>query len=498
MPKLTIRLLGECQFIYDGDVVTGLQTKRLRSLLGYLLLHAGQQLSALQLAFLFWPDSTEKQARTNLRRLFFNLRQTFPQSDEFLDRGDHSVQWRADSGYTLDVEQFKTNLDEATNLLAAEDFGPARDALEVAIETYSGDLLPDSYDDWILVHREELRQRYLGALEQLMDLLEGDGDYRTAIRYGELLLREDSLREKPYRTLMRLHALNGDRAGALRIYHACASELERELGVEPDAETTGLYERLLQSGAATGAPDVGGARSIHTAEDGQLVGRQTERRSLFSAWRTAAGGRATFVLINGEAGIGKTRLAEELYRWAGQLGIRAARGRAYAASTTLAYAPVLEWLRSEPLSARLHTLDPIWLSELSRLLPDITHTFPETPAPQPLSEDRQRLRLFEALAHAISAGGEPTLLWIDDLQWCDGESLAWLQYLMQFDRQAPMLILGTARDEQLAQKHPLAELTYHLRRIDQLVEINLERFTLEETVQLGRQIAGRDPLRRGR
>ena len=81
-------------------------------------------------------------------------------------------------------------------------------------------------------------------------------------------------------------------------------------------------------------------------------------------------------------------------------------------------------------------------------------------------------------------------MWIDDLQWCDGESLAWLQYLMQFDRQAPLLILGTARDEQLAQKHPLAELTYHLRRFDQLVEINLERFTLEETVQLGRQIAG--------
>ena len=325
MPKLAIRLLGECQFIYDGEVVAGLQTKRLRSLLGYLLLHAGQQLSALQLAFLFWPDSTEKQARTNLRRLFFNLRQTFPQSDEFLDRGDHLVQWRADSGYTLDVEQFETNLDEATRLLTTEDFGPARDALEAAIETYGGDLLPDSYDDWILVHREELRQRYLGALEQLMDLLEGDGDYRTAIRYGELLLREDSLREKPYRTLMRLHALNGDRAGALRVYHACASELERELGVEPDAETTVLYERLLQSSAAAGAVSVGGARSIHTAEDGQLVGRQAERRSLFSAWRTAASGKATFVLINGEAGIGKTRLAEELYRWAGQLGIRAAR-----------------------------------------------------------------------------------------------------------------------------------------------------------------------------
>ncbi len=68
MPKLSIRFLGECQFIYDGEVVTGLQTKRMRSLMGYLLLHAGQQISATQLAFLFWPDSSEKQARTESAR----------------------------------------------------------------------------------------------------------------------------------------------------------------------------------------------------------------------------------------------------------------------------------------------------------------------------------------------------------------------------------------------------------------------------------------------
>lgn len=487
-PTLQVRFLGESQFIYDGEVVTGLHTKRMRSLLGYLFLHAGQQLAATHLAFLYWPDSSEKQAKTNLRRLFYNLRQAFPESERFLSRQDHTVLWRTDAPYTLDVANFKDAIDAVRSPAIAKNDAETCAQLEAAIALYRGDLLPDCYDDWILPLREELRQRYLDAIEQLVELLEANGDYKRAIRYADVALREDPLLERPYRVLMRLHSLNGDRARALRVYHVCASVLERELGVEPHAKTTALYQRLLhadESDRNDEAPKIG-----YVGENRQLVGRRNERKRLLAAWRAASRGETSFVLISGEAGIGKTRLAEELHHWVTQLGIDAAHTRTYPASTGLAYAPVIDWLRSAPLTSRLQSLEPIWLTELARLLPDLLTIHSEIPPPQPMAETWSQHRLFEALARVVFMGKQPLLLWIDDIQWCDGESLAWLQYLVQFDRRAPLLILGTMRNEEVDPGDPLTSLVHHLRALERLTEIELARLSLEETTQLGRQVAG--------
>ncbi len=485
MAKLEIHFFGQSQFFYDGHLIAGLQTKRMRSLLGYLLLHAGQRISATQLAFLYWPDTSEKQARTNLRRAFYNLRQVFPESDEFIERSDHTVCWRADADYVLDVDQFTAGLELARQQRQSENTALTGSALEEAVARYRGDLLPDCYDDWIAPHRERLRQDYLAAVEKLTELQEMEGNHGAAIRYGEMLVREDPLRERSYHTLMQLHLLNGDRPAALRVYHTCASELARELGVEPDAELTDLYQRILARESV--APQTPPAPS-HRAEGEQLVGRTHERRRLFAAWRKAAAGRPGCVLIRGEAGIGKTRLAQELYRWAEKLEITAVRTRAYEAASTLAYAPILEWLRTPILTARLDKIDTARLQEVARLAPELLTTYPELAPPQSLVEDWQRTRLYEALAHIFCLERQPLLLWIDDLQWCDSESLAWFQYLLQYDRQAPLLLLGTVRDEQLALDHPITRLEHNLRRDEQLTEIRLDRLSGDETVELGRVV----------
>ena len=487
MSTLEIRFFGECQFIYDGQPVVGLQTKRMRGLLGYLVLHAGQQIAATHLAFLFWPDSSEKQARTNLRRAFYNLRQVFPESDNFLVREDHTVCWRTDTDCVIDVGRFEAHIARSRQM--ADGLLPRTD-LEEAIACYRGDLLPDCYDDWIAPIRERLRQEYLHAIEQVTDLLKAEGDYPDAIRYGEVLVRKDPLRERSYHNLIQLYMLVGDRPAALRTYHACASELARELGVEPAEELNALYTRLLEQPVSgpigPAAPAMPPAQWV---ENQQLVGRRRERRQLFAAWRAAAAGRAGCVLIRGEAGIGKTRLAEELYRWTDHLGIANVRTRAYAGAATLAYAPVVGLLRTPVFAPRLAELDPVRMAELSRLVPEIGIDNPDLPAPQPLVESWQRTRLFEALAYTICMGRQPLLLWIDDIQWCDAESLTWLHYLFQYNPQAPLLLLATVRDDELDADHPLRTLKHTLQRDARLTLIDLARLSPAETMELGRLIS---------
>jgi AAA ATPase domain/Bacterial transcriptional activator domain len=188
-----------------------------------------------------------------------------------------------------------------------------------------------------------------------------------------------------YRTLMRLYALQGDRVGALRTFHECATVLQRELEVEPSAATREEYERLLHVEASPLAP----------AAAPPLVGRADEWEQLQTIWRAAKNSKPQWVLITGEAGIGKTRLAEEFLHWAARQGLTCVSVCAYP-DQSLAFSSAAALLRA----IGLPPLDPIWLTELARLMPEIALAHPELTAPAPLTESWQHLRLYEALARA--------------------------------------------------------------------------------------------------
>jgi DNA-binding SARP family transcriptional activator len=416
MTTLHIQLLGDFHLVYGDETVTDLHRTRLRSLLAYLLLHRTAPQSRQQLAFLFWPDTSEAQARTNLRRELYHLRHGLPAAERFLQIDARSVAWRADASFTLDVADFEQSLQQADCAEQASDLALLRTHLERAVQLYRGKLLPDCYDDWVLPQRERLAQRLGRTLERLILLLEDQREYAEAIRYAQALLRHDPLSETTYRRLMRLHARAGDRASALRVYHTCASILQRELDVEPNQETQDAYARIVN----TDVPRVLRAQTAPPLRTGSsLVGRQPEWQELLSIWRQVVGGETHFVLIAGEAGIGKTRLAEELYDTVSQQHVIAAKTRSYAAEGALAYAPVIEWLRTEGFRSSLDRLDAVWLTEVARLLPELLVARSDLAPPAPLSERWQRQRLFEALARAVLVEGQPTLLLIDDLQWCD-------------------------------------------------------------------------------
>lgn len=488
-PGLHIRLLGDFNLIYDNQQVTSLNTMRLQSLLAYLVLHRDVPQQRQRLAFLFWPDATEAQARNNLRQLLHQLRQAFPAVERFLSADMHILHWRSIRPFHLDVAEFEQVFSQAEASTQRNDRQALQAALEQADHLYQGELLPGCYDEWILPERERLRRRHQQALEQLLRLLEAHGETVSAIRYAQRLLGLDPLSEDLYRRLMRLYALNNDRASAMHVYHTCVTTLQREMGVDPDPATHEAYERLLQYETTAIRPI---AHQPPSAAIPTFIGREREWGQLHAAWQRARDAGPQFVVVTGEAGVGKSRLAEEFLLWASQQGFVTARTRSYAAEGQLSLAPVTEWLRSEGLRASLRQLGAVWLTEVARILPELLAELPELPRNEPVTEYGQRQRFFEALARAILLAPQPLLLVLDDLQWCDQETLAWLHFLLRFDPLARLLVIGSARAEELPPQHPLRAFLVHLRNTIRVTEIPLEPLDAAEAAKLASQVAKRE------
>ncbi len=491
--RLEIHLLGPFRLLHDGRPVAGFDQARLQHMLAYLLLHRATPLSREQLAFLFWPDTSDQQARKNFRTLLTRLRQALPQADDFIALSARTVQWRTGAAFTLDVADFEAAVAEAQ---ASARVDEAITAQAAAVATYTGELLPDCYDDWALPLREQLRQMYAETLEQLVLSLEQQRDYRRALGYAQRLLQDDPLHEPAYRHLMRLHLALDERAEARRVYAACEDVLRREFGVAPDRTTRGVYNALVDADEAS-LP--AGAVQPWAASPARLplVGRQAGWADLLSAWRAATDGRPGMVLLTGEAGIGKTRLAEELLAWVARQGSAAAAAQCTAAGgVSLAYAPVAEWLRAPSLRPRLAALDDAARVEAGRILPALLAAHPHLAAPRPLTEAWQRTRLFDALARAAlgppSERRQPLLLLLDDLQWVDRETLDWLAYLLHYDPAAPLLIVSTLRPQEVDHDHPLTLFRLAQMRAGLLREIELFPLNPEETAALAAAVAGRE------
>ncbi len=223
-------------------------------------------------------------------------------------------------------------------------------------------------------------------------------------------------------------------------------------------------------------------------ENFPLTGRKEAWEKLQHLWQKSARGASHFVAITGEAGIGKSRLAQEMEAWARRQGIATAWTRSYDVEGNLAHASAVDCLRAPALNPGLKKLEPIWLTEISRLLPEILTEHPDLTRPAPLTDDAQRQRLFEALNRAILIQKHPVMLLIDDFQWCDGESRKWLHHLLRFDRHAPLLIVATIRTGDAQIETSLTPLLLALRRSGQFSEIKLVPLDEAETRSLAKHL----------
>jgi DNA-binding SARP family transcriptional activator len=479
---LHIRLLGDFSLSYGDHPITGVQSPRLQSLLAYLVLHRGAPQSRRHIAYVFWPDASESQARNNLRQFLYELRQRLPDAEKFLDTDASTVTWKAhnDEILKVDVAQFEHALAESSVAEQRGDVVAVCARLQAAVALYRGDLLPGCYDDWIAGPRDQLRARCVDALRRLARLLEKRRAYGAAIPYAQRMIEFDPLDESAYVDLMRLHALNSDKGAVRRIYEQCVEILRRELGMEPSTTTREWYERVRDAQLS----DLQEQHDVNLSTP-PFVGRQHEWEQLRRSWDRTNAGESHLLLISGEAGIGKTRLAEQLLTWANQQGFANARSRSYAAEGQLTLAPVTEWLRSDSIRQSLTKVADVWLTEVARLLPELLVERPDLPRPEPITEFGECQRFFEALARAVSAAPQPLLLLIDDLQWCDQETLEWLHFLLRFDADKRVLVLGTMRVEDVLPLHPVMQWLIHLRHAGVITELPLRPLNAIETARLG-------------
>ncbi len=484
-----IELFGRFRITRGEKQITSVNTNRLQSLLAFLVLHSDAAQSREHLAFLLWPDSAEAQSRTNLRQLLHHLRRALPEGCYLLSADNHSVQWRRDPTCTIDADEFGAAVTDAHSAAKRGDAHGELQSLERAADLYQDDLLPGLYDEWVHPVRDRYRREAAQVLGRLAALHETLGDYRAAIRCVERLVAQDPLGETHHQFLIRLLAAIHDRAGALRAYHQCMRTLRRELGVEPSAATRELFETVLKSEAAASAPAE--LPPAGAAAPSPLIGRKREWETLIECWNLASRGGVHLAAIPGEPGIGKSRLAEELYDWCARRQAAVARARCYAAQGQLAYAPVTEWLRAEPLrAARAHLPHP-QLEELARVLPEVLVENPAIPRPQPLTEGWQRGHFYDSLNAVFAGARKPLLLVIDDLQWCDQDSFEWLHSLFRAESGGAVLVVGTVRSEETDRNHPFTRLYSELQRSGQAMELPLLPLDPEETAALGSQVAGR-------
>ena len=322
-------------------------------------------------------------------------------------------------------------------------------------------------------------------------------DLAEAERSARVLIEAAPNREVGHMLLMQALVARGRRPEAVHVYERLRERLRALLGIEPGPELQSLRADLAteasRNGIGAGDKQVGAPAaqkrsplpSWLTSEHGSFVGRGAELRQLREQWVQARSGERRLVLIRGEAGMGKTRLAVEFALSAQRGDARILYGRCDE-DTVVNYQPFVESLRHYLLTCPIEELEgelASHLPQLVRLVPELSQRLPQI-AGEGVNEEEDRYPLFEAVdaTLGVAAATTPTLLVLDDVHWADRDTLLLLRHLVRSPRRYPLLILGTYRST--APGDPLGETLADLGRDRLLERIALEGLDERESASM--------------
>jgi DNA-binding SARP family transcriptional activator len=467
MAPLTISLLGPPAVRHAGAEVR-FPTRKTLALLVYLAAEPAVH-SREWLISLLWPEVDQDHGRTSLRATLSLLRRALGDapgvSHVVATHGGLALSPGAD--VKLDLRLVEEAVKAARTAATPPSVG-VRETLERAADAWRGDFaqgldLPESpdFDEWLGVNREAWRGRIAIVLDRISGLRADAGDLVGGLELARRWVAVDRYADPARRRLIELRLAAGDRPGALADYEGFVKLLREELGADPEPETRALTERARRS-----------SRSVRQEWELPLTGREAEHSMLAAAFRKVRSGAAGALVI-GEAGVGKSRLAQEFLSWAEAHGADVLRGRGFEVGGRLPLQPVIEALRQrlseDPELDRLLPDEP-WRGHLARLLPELGRATSG-------DASHDRLHVFEAVSRFVGgiAASGPVVLAIDDLHWTDQGSLDILRYTARRMRAAsrPFLLLGCIRSEDLGMQEELASWVAELEREVPLTRVSL-------------------------
>ena len=486
--RLSLVLLGGFEArVTPSGLALPLALKKARAILACLALAPGGTRARPALTALLWSGSGDAAARNSFRVTLSSLRTTLAEAQ---------LSCLGIEGDTVGLDLDAVDVDAVSFRRLVADGRP--DALAAASCLYRGDLLDGldlgeaAFDEWLRGEREQLRSMALDGCEKTLVHQLGIGADDAALASALRLLAFDPSREFAHVTVMRLHARHGRFGPALRQYEACALALRQGLGVAPAVDTRQLYQEIRRS--------IGSPRSGHVRQGGggdrkpalswppivnvPQIGRDGEMLCLRDALERTLGRRGQCVVVMGEAGIGKTRLVSELSAEAQPAGVPVWLGRAYESDRMLTFGPWVDAIRASGLvrdPAALAGLSPLWRAELGRLVPELG----EPSAAASPHQDGAR-RLFEAVAQLVKHVVErsPLVLMLEDMHWADELSVRLLSFLTRRIAEWPVLIVATAREEELDERSALRRAINELAPTGAVARVSVGPLTQEDTATL--------------
>ena len=472
--RFRFHLLGPLAVARDGVPLSGREigSRKERTLLKLLLVERGHVVPSDRVAEALWEGTPPERWERDLATLVSRLRSVF--GTDAIVGGRAGYRFAGGPTFEVDLDDAERLAAEAETRLSSREPALARTAAERALGILGpGTLLEDEpYVDWAEEARAAtsrlLRRTRRVAWEAALEL----SDFGAAAGDAEAAIGADPLDEEAHRTLMVAHHRAGRPAEALAAYERLRTLLAEELGTDPAPETRAVHLAILREEQAQAEPVSAPAQApIPEPPDPGFVGRDQEVARLSGYWSDAAGGRPILVLVAGEAGIGKTRLAGEVLRLAGATGGRVAQSRCYQAERSLFLEPVVDAIRSLVVSTRPDVLREAvgeWAGSLSELVPEVGRVL------RPLAYERataeiERRRAFEAVTafFRAMAAREPVLLFLDDLHHAGSATLELLHFLARRSggpAGSRLLILATLRTEEGAEA--LAHLQDSAVRVD--------------------------------
>ena len=475
---MQLYLFGSPRLERGGKLIK-LDTRKALAILAYLAVSQKTQSRDTLAAFL-WSEYDQTKARAALRRTLSTLKKGLDDGVLLVSRD--AVSLSPDSKLHVDVLEF---------LSLADSEDPMQ--IEKAVRLYRDSFLAGfslrdcpGFDDWQFFQGEQFRQRLSKLLEQLVEHYSRQKNYERATFHAKQWLELDTLNENAHRWLMKLFAFTGQRALALRQYRECVRILDEELRVTPLEETSLLYTQIQENqldDVKVANPKQAQGKAL-PSKPSRLVGRGRELAALKTSYE-AVGTNGMLAILEGEAGIGKTVLAETFLN-SMPSHVKRLKVQCYEGEAHLAYEPFIEGFRTSLLKRALpQTPDTtFWLTEVSRLVPELRRVYPDLPHPQASDRLSAQGQFFEACTQIVALllkSDAPGILFIENVHYADDATLELLAYIVKRLEQKPLFVLVTLRSEQVNGRPGLKVL---LRSSDMSTVISLPRLTKEEALEL--------------